>query len=165
VRILQHDFPLLPRPFDSLSRNSGLPAEEIINTAKSMLRSGVMRRFGAGVQTRRPGFVASTMGVWVVPEDRADEYGALMAQNKAVSHCYLRPVYEDWPYNLFTTIHGRSVDECESVINDLAADTGLDDRRSLYPTREFKKARISYFSLEADEWESARVDSRAAAAS
>ena len=95
------------------------------------------------------------MGVWVVPEDRVDEIGARMSQNKAVSHCYLRPVYDDWPYNLYTIVHGRSVDECESIINDLAADTGIDEKQALYPTKEYKKARINLFSVECDEWESA----------
>ena len=85
-------------------------------------------------------------------------------RNRAVSHCYLRPVYEDWPYNLYTIVHGRSVDECESLINDLALDTGLEQKQALYPTREYKKARISLFATEADEWESSRGAKRAASA-
>lgn len=165
VRLLQRDFPLQPRPFDALSRISGISADEIILGAKSLLKNGAMRRFGAWISNRKPGFGASAMGVWVVPENRADEYGTQMAQHRAVSHCYLRPVYEDWPYNLFTTVHGRSIDECESIINDLAADTGLSEKRALYPTREFKKTRISYFAPEFDEWEASRVAPRAAAAS
>jgi len=88
-----------------------------------------------------------------------------MSQHRAVSHCYLRPVYDDWPYNLYTIVHGRSVDECESIINDLAIDTGIDEKRALYPTKEYKKARINLFSHEADEWEEAHTASRAAAAS
>jgi DNA-binding Lrp family transcriptional regulator len=88
-----------------------------------------------------------------------------MSQNRAVSHCYLRPVYEDWPYNLYTIVHGRSVDECESIINDIAADTGVTEKQALYPTKEYKKARITLFSQEADEWESAHGAKRAATAS
>jgi hypothetical protein len=64
-------------------------------------------------------------------------------------------VYEDWPYNLYTIVHGRSVDECESIINDLAADTGIREKQALYPTKEYKKARIMLFSTETDEWEAA----------
>lgn len=165
VRLMQRDFPLQPRPFDALSRISGISADEIISAARSLVESGAMRRFGAVVSNRKPGFAATVMGVWVVPESRADEVGAQMAQHRAVSHCYLRPVYEDWPYNLFTTVHGRSIDECESTINDLAADTGLHEKRALYPTREFKKARLSLFSPEFEEWEDPRVTARAAAAS
>jgi DNA-binding Lrp family transcriptional regulator len=130
-----------------------------------MQKRNQIRRFSAVIQPRKPGFVASAMGVWIVPSERTDEYGQKLSQHKAVSHCYLRRVYSDWPYNLYTTVHGRSVDECESIINDLAIDSGLSEKQALYPTKEYKKARISFFSREAEEWEEAHASSRAAAAS
>ena len=164
IRLLQRDLPLQPRPFEALVRNSGVGADEVLSTARTLLKRGQMRRFGAVVQPRKPGFVASAMGVWIVPPDRADEYGASLSQHRAVSHCYLRPTYADWPYNIYTTVHGRSVDECESIINDLAVDSGLTDKQALYPTKEYKKARISFFSREAEEWEAARSGRRAASA-
>jgi siroheme decarboxylase len=165
VRLLQRDLPLQPRPFDAIARAAGMPADEILGHAKALLKRGQMRRFGAVVQTRKTGFLATAMGVWVVPADKTDEYAAKLSQHKAVSHCYLRPVYDDWPYNIYTTVHGRSVDECESIINDLAIDTGLTEKQALYPTREYKKTRLSFFSREADEWEAAHAGRRAAAAS
>jgi DNA-binding Lrp family transcriptional regulator len=164
VRLLQRDLPMQPRPFDVLSKNSGVAADELLETARTLQRRGQIRRFGAVVQARKPGFSASAMGVWIVPEDRVDEIGARMSQNRAVSHCYLRPVYSDWPYNVYTIVHGRSVDECESIINDLAADTGIHEKQALYPTKEYKKARITLFSPEAEEWETAHGAKRAASA-
>jgi siroheme decarboxylase len=164
VRLLQRDLPLHPRPFETLSHNSGIGADEILASARALLARGQMRRFGAFIQSRKSGFVATAMGVWAVPADRADELGRKMSENKAVSHCYLRPTYDDWPYNLYTTVHGRSVDECESIINDLAIDTGVDEKRALYPTREFKKSRIQFFSPDAEEWEAAHASAREAAA-
>jgi DNA-binding Lrp family transcriptional regulator len=165
IRLLQHDLPLQPRPFDALAKNGGgLTSDELLGTARSLLKRGQMRRFGAVIAPRKPGFSASAMGVWVVPEAQVDEIGAQMSQNKAVSQCYLRPVYDDWPYNLYTIVHGRSVDECESIINDLSIDTGIDEKQALYPTKEYKKARINLFSAECDEWESAHGAARAASA-
>ena len=165
IRLLQCDLPLQPRPFDALARGAGIPADELLATARSLQKHGQMRRYGAAIQSRKPGILATAMGVWVVPADRVDEYGAQLSQHRAVSHCYLRPVYADWPYNVYTTVHGRSVDECESIINDLAADTGLSDKQALYPTKEYKKARISFFSKDAEEWESSRPSRQTAAAS
>jgi DNA-binding Lrp family transcriptional regulator len=155
VRILQQDLPLQPRPFDTLARSGSVSAEELIATAKSLLARGQMRRFGAVIAVRKPGFTASAMGVWSVPQDRADAYAQTMMKNRAVSHCYVRPTYEDWPYNLYTTVHGRSVDECESIINDIAIDTGLTEKRALYPTKEYKQTRVSLFGADADLWEAA----------
>lgn len=164
VRLLQSDLPLQPRPFDFLARVSGIGVDELLTSARTLLKRGQIRRFSATVTPRKQGFAASAMGVWVVPQDRSDEYAAKLVQHRAVSHCYLRPVYDDWPYNLYTTVHARSVDECESVINDLAVDSGLSERQALYPTKEYKKTRISFFAREAEEWESAHTSEQAVAA-
>jgi DNA-binding Lrp family transcriptional regulator len=160
VRLLQHDLPLQPRPFDVMARGSGITAEELLTAARGLLKRGQIRRFCAHVNARKSGFGATAMGVWVVPQDDVDTYAAKFAQHRAVSHCYLRPVYDDWPYNVYTTVHGRSVDECESIINDLAIDSGLTQKQALFPIKEYKKARVSFFSREAEEWEEAHGDVR-----
>jgi len=160
VRLLQRDLPLQPRPFDVLARGAGITAEELLVVAKALVKRGQIRRFCAHVQARKPGFGATAMGVWVVPQDDVDAHAAKLAQHRAVSHCYLRPVYDDWPYNLYTTVHARSVDECESIINDLAADSGLTQKQALFPMTEYKKSRVSFFSREAEEWEEAHGDVR-----
>jgi DNA-binding Lrp family transcriptional regulator len=165
VRLLQKDLPLQPRPFDALARGTSVAPDELLASARLLVVRGQIRRFGALIPSRKAGFVATAMGVWSVPADRTEEYGAKLSQHRAVSHCYLRPVYSDWPYNLYTTVHGRSVDECESIINDLAIDTGLTEKQALYPTREYKKSRLTFFAPDAEEWEAAHVSSQAMAAS
>jgi len=164
VRLLQQELPLQPRPFDVLARNSAIAPEDLLAVTRTLQKRGAMRRFCATVAPRKTGFAASAMGVWVVPQDHADDYAHKLAQHRSVSHCFLRPVYDDWPYNLYTTVHARSVDECESVINDLAKDSGLTQKQSLYPTKEYKKVRVSFFSREAEEWESAHAQTGVAAA-
>ncbi|HVE73075.1 MAG TPA: Lrp/AsnC family transcriptional regulator [Thermoanaerobaculia bacterium] len=164
VRLLQRELPLQPRPFDVLARNAGIGADELLSATRALQKRGQIRRVCASVVQRKPGFVASAMGVWVVPQDAVDDYATKLAQHRAVSHCYLRPVFEDWPYNVYTTVHARSVDECESVINDLAADTGLTQKQALFPTKEYKKARACFFTSEEEEWEDAHGAARAVAA-
>src|SRR5436190_2139327 len=89
VRILQRDLPLQPRPFEAMAKNSGVAADELLGAAKSFLKRGTLRRFCAAA-ARKPGFSASAMGVWIVPEDRVEEIGTKLSQHRAVSHCYLR---------------------------------------------------------------------------
>ena len=139
IRILQRDLPLQPRPFDALARVAGIGVDELMATARSLQKRGHIRRFGASLSSRKVGILATAMGVWNVPAERADEVGAQLSQHRAVSHCYLRPVYADWPYNVYTTVHGRSVDECESIINDLAADTGISDKRACIRQRSTRR--------------------------
>ena len=162
VRLLQRDLPLQPRPFDALAKNATLSAEDLLTAARSLVKRGQIRRFGAVIASRKSGFSTSAMAVWVVPEKEVDEVAMKMSQNRAVSHCYLRPVYSDWPYNLYTIVHGRSIDECESIVNDLSIDSGVNEKQALYPTKEYKKARISLFSPELEEWEAAHAPARTA---
>lgn len=164
VRLLQQDLPLQPRPFDVLARNTGISAEDLLATARTLHKRGQMRRFAASIAPRKSGFLASAMGVWAVPQESVDDYAAKLSQHRAVSHCYLRPVYDDWPYNLYTTVHARSVDECESVINDLAIDTGIARKQALFPTKEYKKVRATFFAPEELEWEESHGEARAVAA-
>ena len=68
-----------------------------------------------------------------------------MAEHPRVSHCYDRNREADWQYNLYTMIHGYSRAECEDIATELAAATGIDDRRMLYTKREWKKTSMRYF--------------------
>jgi len=85
------------------------------------------------------------MIVWKVPEERSEEIGTIMAEHPAVTHCYQRPIYEDWPYSHFTMVHGTSAEECERFGNEIAEATGMDERALVYSLREYKKTRVRYF--------------------
>jgi siroheme decarboxylase len=153
IRVLQEDIPLTPRPFDLWGKHIGLGYEELLERAYDLQRRKIMRRFSAVLYHRKAGFRANAMGVWKVPEDRIDEVGNIFAHYQVVSHCYQRPTYEDWPYSVFSMVHGRSVEECENVLDAMAAESGVSERLSLYSTREYKKTRVRYFTPEMEAWE------------
>ena len=81
---------------------------------------------------RRAGFSANGMGVWKVPEDEILETGKRMAAFRGISHCYQRPTYADWPYSVFTMAHGRSKEECDAILDSIAADDRIEERATLY---------------------------------
>ncbi len=153
IRALQEDIPLTPRPFDLWAKQVGLTYDELLNRAFDLQERKIMRRFSAVLYHRKAGFRANAMGVWNVPEDRVEEVGNAFAQYQAVSHCYQRPTYEDWPYSIFSMVHGRSVEECENLLDTMAEESGITERESLYSTREYKKTRVRYFTPEMEAWE------------
>jgi DNA-binding Lrp family transcriptional regulator len=118
-----------------------------------MQERGLLRRVAAILYHRRAGFSANGMGVWQVPEERIHEVGCRMAAVRGISHCYQRPTYPDWPYSVFTMAHGRSKEECDAVLDAIAAMTGIAGRATLYSSTEFKKIRLLYFTDEFKEWE------------
>jgi DNA-binding Lrp family transcriptional regulator len=145
VAVLQLDVPLVDRPFADLAARRGLSEARLLALANAMLESALMRRFAAVLHHRKAGFRANAMGVWIVEPDRIDAVGAQMAEYKAVSHCYERPVYPDWPYSVFTMIHGHHSRDCEAVVEAIAAATGVSGHALLYSTKEYKKTRVRYF--------------------
>ncbi|NGQ94343.1 Lrp/AsnC family transcriptional regulator [Brevibacillus sp. SYP-B805] len=152
---LQKDLPFVSRPFDEWAANLNMTTDQLLAHAKLLVERGQMRRFSAVLNHRKAGFRANGMGVWHVPEDRTDEIGYKMGSFRAVSHCYLRPIYPDWKYNIFTMVHGRDMEECEAILQAIEDETGITDRITLYSTKEYKKTRVSYFTPEIYEWEEA----------
>ncbi len=159
VRVMQRDLPITPAPFVDLASEIGvsLPALQAIH--ERFLRTGKMRRFAAVLHHRQAGFSANAMGVWAVPGGDAEieRAGEKMAAFRAVSHCYRRPSYPDWPFNIFTMVHGKSVEECEQTLAAIADTTGITQRGALYSTKEYKKVRVRYFTPEEAAWEAARA--------
>jgi DNA-binding Lrp family transcriptional regulator len=156
VEILQRDLPLVPAPFDVWAAEAGIDPDELLERGRVFVERAYMRRFAAVLNHRKAGFGANGMAVWRVPEERVEELGPQMAAFRAVSHCYRRPTYEDWPYTLFTMVHARSREACEETIAAIAEETGLtatEDRVVLYSTYEFKKIRLVYFTPDYREWD------------
>ena len=156
ICILQRDLPGVSDPFGQWADEAGVGADELLDQAARFQERNYMRRFAAVLNHRRAGFGANGMAVWRVPEDRIEEVGPQMAAFRSVSHCYRRPTYEDWPYNVFTMVHSRSKEACEEVIQGIADETGFtgpDDRAVLYSTLEYKKIRLVYYTPEYRQWE------------
>jgi DNA-binding Lrp family transcriptional regulator len=153
IRILQRDLPIVDRPFDDWAHEAGLRVDDLLIAAEQFREAGLMRRFSAVLRHRELGFDANAMGVWVVPPDRQDSFGAIAAGVPEVSHCYLRPSYPDWPYTIFTMIHTRQRAEGTRILSEIAAATGITDYAALYSTREYKKVRVQYFEEDIPSWE------------
>ena len=153
IRALQGDMPVSPEPYAPAAAEVGISQAELLAHLESMRERKALRRVAAILFHRRAGFSANGMGVWNVPEERIMEVAPLMASFRGISHCYQRPTYEDWQYSVFTMAHGRSKDECDAILDAIAEESGIEDRRTLYSSTEFKKVRLLYFTDEHRRWE------------
>jgi len=153
IKELQKDIAIVDEPFKEAIEKLNLSNDKFFTLAKELQESGVMRRFATILNHRKAGFGANAMSVWSVPEDRAEEIGRDMADFSAVSHCYLRPSYPNWPYNLFAMVHAKTQEECDIIIDEMAKESGLSEYGKLYSTVEFKKQRLVYFDKAFEDWE------------
>lgn len=153
LRELQEDLPAEPTPFAPMAERIGCSQRELFAHAASLIERGFLRRFAAILYHRRAGFKANAMGVWKVPPEQTATIGPIMASFAAVSHCYERPTYPDWPYTIFTMVHGNSEQHCEEILAAISKATGITEYRALYSTREFKKVRLKFFTDAYARWE------------
>jgi DNA-binding Lrp family transcriptional regulator len=155
IRALQGPMAAVERPYDEAAAELGVDTEALLERLRGMVDRRILRRVAAILYHRRAGFSANGMGVWKVPEDEILEVGSRMASFRGISHCYQRPTYEDWPYSVFTMAHGRSKQECDAILDSIAAECGMgpDDRATLYSSTEYKKIRLHYFTDEYARWE------------
>ncbi|MFN8035176.1 MAG: AsnC family transcriptional regulator [Acidimicrobiia bacterium] len=163
VRVVQEDLPVVERPFAALGERIGASEATVLDALGSFQERKLMRRFAAVMNHRNAGYKANAMGVWAVPESQLDELGPRMAGFARVSHCYRRPTYEDWPYSVFTMVHGQSARECEETIAAIERDSGIHEYTLLWSVKEYKKTRLRYFTPEWDAWGAAHLTPAATA--
>lgn len=145
IRELQKDLKVIPEPFKEMAENLRITTTELFAKAKEYEKNGVMRRFAAILRHRDAGFSANGMVVWQVPDEKIDEIGYKLAAFPQVSHCYRRPVYPDWQFNLFSMIHARTLEAAEKIAVEMSEIVEIKDYRILFSSREFKKERVKYF--------------------
>lgn len=138
----QAGLPLVPRPYQAVADQVGLPAEEVMVRLRRLLALGIIRRIGAVPNHYALGYRANGMSVWDVPDERISAVGRQVGALSFVSHCYHRPRrLPEWPYNLFAMVHGRHRHEVEQGVEAIAELLGGDHRghAMLYSTRLYKK--------------------------
>ena len=145
IRELQKDMEIIDEPFVNAAKNLGITEDELFSKMKHYESMGVLRRFAAILRHRQVGFTANGMIVWKVPEDRITSVGETLGSFPQVSHCYERPTYDDWPYNVFSMIHCKTQDEANDVAKTIQNQINVDEFRILFSSREFKKTRVEYF--------------------
>lgn len=145
IRELQKDLEITERPFLKSAQSLGVTEDQLLEKAMYYEEIGVMRRFAAILRHREAGFVSNGMIVWKVPNERIEQVGAKLGSFPQVSHCYQRPVYPDWPYNVFSMIHCKSNDDAQKVAQEIQSQIDVHDYKILFSSREFKKTRVEYF--------------------
>jgi len=142
---VQDDFPLVREPYRELAEKIGISEDELLARLEKYKRSGEMRRMGVVLRHREVGFAANALCACQIPTDRMAAVAALMVPDPAVTHCYERVTYPEWPYNFYIMLHGHTREECGAIAARLAQAAGVENYLMLFSTREWKKTTMRYF--------------------
>ena len=147
IKIVQHGLPIVSRPYADIANRLGTTEQDVMQRLQKLISNGSIKRFGVVVRHRELGYKANGMVVWDVPDDRVSELGTCIGRFSYVTLSYRRPRrLPDWPYNLFTMVHGRNRDEVRQKVEKIVEACGLQDieHAILFSTRRFKQRGASY---------------------
>jgi DNA-binding Lrp family transcriptional regulator len=147
IRCLHRGVAIESRPFLTLAQELGTTEDELLEAIRSLIADGVIRRYGAVVRHERVGYSSNVLVAWKIPEERIDEFEAVIQDLTEVSHGYERVSYPEWRYNVYTMIHGHSKDECLGVIERISRAIRIKEYVLLFTKRELKKRKLDLEGL------------------
>ena len=147
ITLIQTGLPLTATPYADLAKQLDIDEKEVIQRIKNLNENKVIKRVGIVVRHHELGYRANAMTVWNIADEVVSELGSCMGQFDFVTLCYRRPRrLPDWPYNLFTMIHGKDRDDVLANIQSLVkrCDLGEIEHKVLFSTRRFKQRGAIY---------------------
>lgn len=118
---LQHDFPLRERPFDILAQRLGLNPDLLWSRVEAMRKSGVIRRLGASLDSRKLGYCSTLAAVRVQP-DLVDRAAETIGRHPEVTHSYLR----DHEFNIWFTIIAPNKAKIDTILREIREEFSLE---------------------------------------
>lgn len=146
LAVIQDGFPVSQTPYKDIADKAGISTKEIFTVLEEWKKQGKIRRIGAIVNHLKIGLSANAMVVWQVEPKRIEKVGTILAGFDEVSHCYERQTAENWPYNLYTMIHGATSEDIERTVARMSKACGVSDYRVLFTEKELKKVPPKYIT-------------------
>lgn len=147
VAEISRGLPLVSQPYAAIAQRLGRSETEVMAGIARLIECDDIKRFGIVVRHRALGYRANGMVVWDIPDSRVAEAGHCIGQYAFVTLCYQRPRrLPDWPYNLFSMIHGRDRSAVIEQVAFIVEHCGLHDIRHeiLFSGRCFKQRGARY---------------------
>lgn len=141
-QLIEQGLPLTPSPYLDLAEQIGASEPQVIAMIQQWLDQKFIKRYGLVVKHHALGYRSNGMVVWNVPDEKVDQIGESLSKEDVVTLCYQRPrILPQWPYNLFTMIHGKNRDEVKAQIDQLVEKFQLEshERDVLFSYKSFKQ--------------------------
>lgn len=146
LAVLQQGLPKSQSPFKDMAQQLGIDTGLLLTVLKNWKRQDKLRRIGAIVNHFKVGLGAGAMVVWQVESKRTREVGKVFAGFREVSHAYERHTDKNWPYNVYTMVHGKSDEEVQQTVRQMSRECGITKYRILVTEKELKKVPPTYIT-------------------
>jgi siroheme decarboxylase len=118
---IQAGFPIEPHPYQVLGRRLAMDEKEVLKRIRKLRSTGIIRRIGASIDSRRVGFT-STLLAAKVPREKFDSVVRIINACSGVTHNYQRK----HEYNVWFTLIASSARDKERIIRGLREKTEVE---------------------------------------
>ena len=94
------------------------------------------------LEAKRRGTIISRVDAWLEESCKV----MALAKQRYISHCYERPTFEDFPYNLYAMMHAQTPEELDGYIKESAALLDNPKYVVLHSLKELKKTSFRFFA-------------------
>ena len=150
IKAFETDIPLTLNPYQKIASELNIERAELLKRLQKLKERNILKRVSAILHHRDSGYQANGMFVCHFSKKEIDEAGREISELEAVSHCYQRKTYQNWPYNFYAMMHGKNKEELEKMIEELVEEYKIEDYQILYSTEELKKTSMKYFNSDFD---------------
>jgi len=141
---LQAGFPRTRTPYKDAAELAGISTEQLLTVLRDWKEQGKLRRIGAIVHHEKVGLSGGAMVAWQVDPEVVERVGLTLAGFKEVSHAYERRTEQNWPYNVYTMVHGTDEKQVRQTVERMSEACGVSNYRVLTTERELKKVPPTY---------------------
>ena len=143
---LQGGFPRSQTPYKDVAELVGIETKHLLAILKDWKQEGKLRRIGSIIDHFKVGISGGAMVAWRVEPERVEQVGTKLAGFKEVTHAYERKIAENWPFNIYTMVHGADIQEVEQIVKRMSQACGVSDYRILATEKELKKVPPTYIT-------------------
>ena len=122
LETIQRNFPLHENPYAVIAADLGISVDQLFTRIKALKHSGVIRRLGLSLDSRKLGYVSTLCAVSVKP-DRLDQAAEFIGAFAEVTHSYQR----DSEFNIWFTLITESKDSIKKILTQIQEHLDLTD--------------------------------------
>jgi DNA-binding Lrp family transcriptional regulator len=148
IAAVQEGLPIASHPYALIAKQLNLDEAEVIARLSKLKQQGLIKRLGVIVKHRHLGYRSNAMVVFDMPDTLVNDMGQRISQFHFINLCYQRPRHgEQWPYNLFCMIHGKTREKVLQQLSYLIENCALENYAHdiLFSRRCFKQRGALYF--------------------
>lgn len=120
VNELQENFPLQTNPYEILASRTGIKVEELWQRILILVESGIIRRLGFSIDSRKMGYSSTLTAIRVSP-DQVEEASELIAKYPQITHSYLR----DDEFNIWFTVIAEDENHISTILDEIRSKLNL----------------------------------------